>query len=358
MSILTTGKTYNIRNVKSLKMLNIYAGNADNGTNVCLWEKDNSTEQKWKLEGSLLEGKALLHSIVNSDMVLDFYVGHDKWANADIWEKGDFKNQYLTIEEVYEGVWKIRQTSKSKFLLTATGENNNSNVCWEEDRNSEHQLWHFEEIDNRIFEGLDTAAQCNVETIKKISQSPNGYRFVCRYYCANKSSSKILTKQEAEEFSKYMDLVCIYQDANDREEYFSNTIGYDDAKNAVDYAMNIIKQPPKSAIYFAVDFNPSMDTIKSNIIPYFKGIKSVFEMMNVAYQIGVYGSGLVCSVIKEMGLADYTWLAQSTGYLGTAAYNDPTKYNIRQGCRVKLDNILFDSNASGIAGDFGQWNYK
>lgn len=155
-----------------------------------------------------------------------------------------------------------------------------------------------------------------------------------------------------------MDLVCIYQDANDREEYFSNTIGYDDAKNAVDYAMNIIKQPTKSAIYFAVDFNPSMDTIKSNIIPYFKGIKSVFEMMNVAYQIGVYGSGLVCSVIKEMGLADYTWLAQSTGYLGTAAYNDPTKYNIRQGCRVKLDNILFDSNASSIAKDFGQWNYK
>ena len=357
MSTLRRGAFYNIRNVKSLKMLNIYAGNADNGINVCLWEEDNSIEQKWRLEGSCLEGTVLLHTMVNTNMVLDFYAGNSAWANADIWESGDFENQYLTMEEVSENVWKIRQSSKHNFVLTATGEKNNSNISWQEDRDSTEQLWNFEKIDIRICDGLDTAAQCNLKTIMEISNSPNKYGFVCRYYCANQSSSKILTRREAEEFSKYMDLVSVYQDSNNRPEYFSYEIGYNDANNAVNYATNTIDQPQNSAIYFAIDFNPSMDIINANIIPYFKGIKAAFKAMQAPYWIGVYGSGLVCDVIKNMGLANYTWLAKSSGYLGTSEYNDPEKYSIRQGCLVKLNDVLFDSNSSGYIEDFGQWNF-
>ena len=357
MSTLTSGAFYNIRNVKSLKMLNIYAGNADNGTNVCLWEEDNSIEQKWRLEGICAEGRALLHTMVNANMVLDFYTGSSAWANADIWESGDFENQYLTIEEVSENVWKIRQSSRCNVVLTAIEEENNSNVCWQEDRNSMGQLWTFEKIDSRLRDGLDTAAQCNLKTIREISNSPNKYQFACRYYCANQSSSKILTRNEAEEFSKYMDLVSVYQDANDRPEYFTYEIGYSDANNALNYAINTINQPENSAIYFAVDFNPNKDVINNNIIPYFKGIKAAFESKQALYRIGVYGSGLVCDVIKTMGLASYSWLAKSSGYWGTSEYNDPEKYSIRQGCVVKLNDVLFDSNSSGYAEDFWQWHF-
>ena len=234
-----------------------------------------------------------------------------------------------------ENVWKIRQTSKRNFVLNATSEENNSNVCWKEDKNSPEQLWRFEKIDDRIRDGLDTAAQCNSKTITEIFNSPNNYKFVCRYYCANQSPSKILTREEAEEFSKYIDLVSVYQDANNRPEYFSYEIGYSDANNAVNYAINTIDQPKNSAIYFAVDFNSNMDVINTNIIPYCQGIKAAFESMQDPYWIGVYGSGLVCDVIKNMGLAEYTWLAKSSGYLGTSEYNDPEKYSIRQGCLVR-----------------------
>ena len=119
--------------------------------------------------------------MVNDNMDLDIYTGSSAWANADIWESGDFENQYLTIEEVSENVWKIRQSSRCNVVLTAIEEEINSNVCWQEDRNSMGQLWTFEKIDSRLRDGLDTAAQCNIKTIREISNSPNKYQFVCRY---------------------------------------------------------------------------------------------------------------------------------------------------------------------------------
>lgn len=142
-------------------------------------------------------------------MVLDFYTGSSAWANADIWESGDFENQYLTIEEVSENVWKIRQSSKHNLVLTAIGEENNSNVCWQEDRNSMEQLWTFEKIDSRLRDGLDTAAQYNLKTIMEISNSPNKYQFVCRYYCANQSSSKIKKKRSRRIFKIYGLSICL-----------------------------------------------------------------------------------------------------------------------------------------------------
>lgn len=358
MNNLSTGKFYNIRNYGTANMLNIYAGRTANGTNVCIWESDNSTEQKWRLEGCSDQGKQYLYSMVEPKKVLDFYSAQDNYGNADIWDGNDPKNQQLLIDEIVFGLYKIALSQNPDLILTAKGTENNSNVCWEKDQNISTQIWEFIEVNPKIKEGLDTAISCDDTTIEAIYHSPNQYDFIVRYYCAKQTSSKILTRDEAVRLSHFFNIVCVYQDANNQPNHFSYIIGHDDAKNALNYATSIIHQPENSAIYFAVDFNPDISIINQNIIPYFQGIQAVFNTMNAPYKIGVYGSGLVCKTIKEAGYADYTWLAQSTAYYGTADYNDPEKYSIRQGCHVMFNDNIFDSNASGFLPDFGQWRFK
>lgn len=52
------------------------------------------------------------------------------------------------------------------------------------------------------------------------------------------------------------------------------------------------------------------------------------------YSVGVYGSGLTCDTLFKAGLVQHTWLAMSSGYLGSKTY---TSWNIKQ----SLDKDLF-----------------
>lgn len=357
MSNIENEKLYNIRNIATQKMLNLYAGRTADGTNVCMWEGDNSTEQKWRPSIDNPNGLQVLYTAVDSSKVLDFYSGNTNFANADIWTDNDANNQAIHIIQLSATQCKIELLSRPNYVLTAKGAADNSDVRWELDVNSEFQKWNFEPMPTNSVEGLDTAAQCSSGTANAIAAHPNGYNFVCRYYCANHSSSKILTLPEAELLSaKSLHIVSVYQDANNLPEHFNYAIGQSDAQNAISYALNVTAQPVGSAIYFAVDFNPAATVIDRNIASYFDGIRGIFGNYDNIYKIGVYGSGLVCQTIKQdLQLADYSWLAQSTAYYGTAAYNSPSKYDIRQGCHVTIDGVLFDSNASGLEPDFGQW---
>lgn len=42
--------TYTIKNVATGKMMNVYAGTDKDGTKVTLWDRDGTTEQKFRLE--------------------------------------------------------------------------------------------------------------------------------------------------------------------------------------------------------------------------------------------------------------------------------------------------------------------
>jgi len=74
--------------------------------------------------------------------------------------------------------------------------------------------------------------------------------------------------------------------------------------------------PPESAIYFAVDNDASGSDIVGPINEYFRGIAAGFAAAGgdaPDYRVGVYGSGAVCQALMQAGLADYAWLAMSTG---------------------------------------------
>ena len=57
--------------------------------------------------------------------------------------------------------------------------------------------------------------------------------------------------------------------------------------------------------------------------------------------MGVYGSGAVCSALRRAGLAQYSWLSNSSAWAGSLSYND---WNIRQGGRFSSLTINHDAN--------------
>jgi cytoskeletal protein RodZ len=66
------------------------------------------------------------------------------------------------------------------------------------------------------------------------------------------------------------------------------------------------------------------------------------------YKIGVYGSGAVCQAMKQAGLAQYTWLTNSTAWAGTLNYDD---WNIRQGGHFSV--LSFDHDSNEARDDYG-----
>jgi hypothetical protein len=84
-------------------------------------------------------------------------------------------------------------------------------------------------------------------------------------------------------------------------------------------------QPPGTAIYFAVDYDASLSHLPA-ISGYFSAVRSQLDA--AVYQVGIYAGGTVCQSIKEnQGLATFSWLAESTGWLGSHTY---TTWDIRQ----------------------------
>ena len=144
-----------------------------------------------------------------------------------------------------------------------------------------------------------------------------GYTVAIRYYSA-RFPAKVITPAEAQHICQAgLSLMVVYQDSNNKPHFFSHDIGLEQGQQAVEYAINKIKQPTDSAIYFAVDFDATKQEIDDNVIAYFQGVNSSVGQAAASghsYHVGVYGSGLVCSSVIGKNLARYAWLAGATGW--------------------------------------------
>ena len=177
-----------------------------------------------------------------------------------------------------------------------------------------------------------------------------GEEFICR----NIAGGGKMTDREVEAFSN-TSLVSIYPLATTAT--FSRAKGREDAIQAIAEAQRI-GQDNGSAIYFAINSDYSSSTLE-NIVLYFDGIYHYFHNSTNNpnnYKVGVYGSGYVCNRIKQVeGLAEYSFLAAPTGWTGYASYDDPTKYNIKQGEPIIYLDTTFDDNTA-IGDNYGQWS--
>lgn len=112
------------------------------------------------------------------------------------------------------------------------------------------------------------------------------------------------------------------------------------------------------------------DAILPFVAQYFEDIRGVFDthraQTGVGYEIGGYGSGLVCNDLLNRGLIARCWLAQSTGWPGYDVFSNSNRWALRQQLVTKCDGwkrhsggrVEFDFNEVNSGnGDFGQWNY-
>ncbi len=128
--------------------------------------------------------------------------------------------------------------------------------------------------------------------------------------------------------------------------YFSRAKGISDATAALKLATDTIQQPAGSTIYFAVDFDAKEAEVSGPVTDYFQGVKSVFDVVAVSYEIGVYGSGATCQALLDQGLATFTWLSQSTGFRGTRTF---ANFNIKQGKETTICGMDADEDEADVA---------
>lgn len=185
----------------------------------------------------------------------------------------------------------------------------------------------------------------------------SGIVAVGRYYTSSKTNKKLLKPDEASTLSHAgIRIWAVYQDRQDRLSDFTHAKGLAAGSAALGYALNTIKQPSGSAIYFSVDFDPSKSEYENSIKPFFEGINETFAQGNSPFRVGVYGSGLVCQSLLDAAWVTYTWLSMSTGFRGTPEFKASNQWNLLQRREVKGFCDLSSIDPDDINGnnpDFG-----
>lgn len=199
--------------------------------------------------------------------------------------------------------------------------------------------------------GFDTSTS----TTTQVGCLQGKFEFACRYL--SRKASKNLSAAEAAGLSAAgISIVSIWEDGRPTTPgYFSRSKGKLDGKDAHALA-RAVGQPDGRPIYFAVDYDADPADVDAPIKEYFEGVVEAFEAAaassGTSYSVGVYGSGLVCRVIKELAsLATFSWLAQSTGWREYGTYTD---WQIKQLAPAKVCELEVDGDIS--AGDYGGWS--
>lgn len=139
--------------------------------------------------------------------------------------------------------------------------------------------------------GIDVMSPLSSSQLTSLKN--NGYSFVGRYYCADTSNQKLLTLAEAQRISTAgLDIIVVYEDANNYAGAFSYNIGVSDCNNAIGRA-GAVGQPYNTAIYFAVDYDAAGDGTLGNIDEYFRGVSDAMKQYRQSngngWNIGIYG---------------------------------------------------------------------
>jgi hypothetical protein len=177
--------------------------------------------------------------------------------------------------------------------------------------------------------GLDTTIEL---TRHAVALKDRGYDFVLRYYSNN--ASKNLSLGEARALSAAgLRIGVVWETSGTHAGFFSRAQGLADGAQAFRMAKEVIGQPFGSAIYFAVDYDPTQADLDGAISNYFTGVHAALYVANEgepSYRVGVYGSGLCCGTLVERGIAGLSWLSQSTGFAGSRQYAEQKRYDLIQ----------------------------
>ena len=133
----------------------------------------------------------------------------------------------------------------------------------------------------------------------------------------------------------------IYQDGGYKLQYFQDLRqGIVDAHTAIAAAKRI-GIPSGTTIYFAVDFDCYGFQMISFIVPYFRKLKMIFNSLTNTknYKIGIYAPRYICTYISDLGLAEYSFVADmSSGFSCNLGYPIPKNWAFDQFFELNSSN--------------------
>jgi hypothetical protein len=195
-------------------------------------------------------------------------------------------------------------------------------------------------VDQRF---LDAMRQLKVSTI-------------VRYYdhVEETINGKTLLPDEADLLARNgFDAIVVFQHNNNKITSFTSSRGTLDARRSLSLA-GANGQSPGSAIYFGVDGGWSSAKDLAAIKAYFGTAAPVIRAGG--FQVGAYGSGLVCNELRKAGLVDLCWLANATAWPGYREFLDGRSWTMVQ--RLPTDcggkNVDFNVVNSSLR-DLGQF---
>jgi hypothetical protein len=173
--------------------------------------------------------------------------------------------------------------------------------------------------------GISTDIPC---TNKAVCIKQAGYDFVFRYYAEHTGNpAKVLKPDEAAALAMAgLKIGVVFQNRRSGNlSYFTRSAGRLDGAYAHRYAQQM-RQPAGSGIYFGVDCDPEPGQLPGLIPDYFEGVLAGFNSVSnnqPLYDIGVYGSGLVCAWLRtHLAFVKYSWLAKPRLWHGRETYHD------------------------------------
>lgn len=174
-----------------------------------------------------------------------------------------------------------------------------------------------------------------------------GYSFVCRYINPGKLQPLTVTESQAlSDVGLY--IISIWEEGSPiHPGYFNADRGGADGSGSVS-AAQYLGQPVGTPIYFAVDYDAASEDLPA-IASYFSAVHS--RVKAAGYAVGVYGSGLVCQDLSQIGWVSKTWLSQSRGFAGYDEWKDQA--DILQGVETQVLGLDVDLDTAN--GDAGGW---
>ncbi len=142
-----------------------------------------------------------------------------------------------------------------------------------------------------------------------------------------------------------MGLGIVYEAAGATPSTFSQSSGYLDASYSLAMASKR-GQPDGSAVYFAVDFDPTDYQINNLIRPYFHGVYQAFgENQTLPHmRVGAYCSGACADALRVDHPDILIWITCSMGFRGSREWANSGKYTLLQKCDITVAGVDCDGN--------------
>lgn len=157
---------YNIKNVSSGYLMNVFAGKDSNGTKVTMWENDYSDDQKIYIAHQGNGQYLLKYNASSGGRVIDINRGNSMTASIDvgdkidIWTANDPEAQLFYINDCGNGKFTFELVAKPGHIISPSNNSeagiNGSQLELKTDENSDYQKWYIDKpsvLENTVVSG-------------------------------------------------------------------------------------------------------------------------------------------------------------------------------------------------------------